>query len=182
MFGVTPGRSRSTKILTVNRIASPLGPLVAGVLDDALCLLEFCDRRMLETQVRCLQRRLGCAVAPGDCDVMSETEKQLNEYFQGSRKEFDLPLFTPGTPFQEMVWEQLRRVPYGTTVTYSGQAVRIGRPEAVRAVARANGDNRVAIVIPCHRVVGAAGELCGYGGGLWRKRFLLDLEKNNRRS
>jgi AraC family transcriptional regulator of adaptative response/methylated-DNA-[protein]-cysteine methyltransferase len=177
LFGCTPGRSRSAKILTVNRIVSPLGPLVVGVFDEAVCLLEFCDGRMLETQIRGLQRRLGCSVAPGENDLISEAESQLKEYFEGGRKEFELPLFTPGTPFQEKVWEQLRRVPYGTTVTYSGQAARIGRPAAVRAVARANGDNRIAIIIPCHRVVGADGELCGYGGGLWRKRFLLDLEK-----
>jgi AraC family transcriptional regulator of adaptative response/methylated-DNA-[protein]-cysteine methyltransferase len=180
MFGATPGRSRSTKVLVVNRIVSPLGPMVVGVFDEMLCLLEFSDRRMSEAQVRKLQRRLACAIAPGEHDLMATVELQLKEYFGGARREFNLPLFSPGTPFQERVWEELRLIPYGETITYGQQAARIARPQAVRAVARANGDYRIGIIIPCHRVVGSDGELTGYGGGLWRKRYLLDLERGNR--
>ncbi len=177
LFGDTPGRSRTTNVVTVTRILSPLGPLVVGVFDDALCLLEFCDRRMLETQIRRLQDRLSCRAVPGETDLMAEVERQLKEYFEGSRREFDLPLLTPGTPFQQRVWEILRTIPYGTTASYAEQAAKLGQPEAVRAVARANGDNRIGIIIPCHRVVAADGTLCGYGGGLWRKRCLLDHER-----
>ena len=101
---------------------------------------------------------------------------QLNEYFEGRRIEFTMPLVTPGTSFQETVWEELRRIPYGSTRSYKQQAEAINNPEAVRAVANANGVNRISILIPCHRVIGSDGQLTGYGGGLWRKKWLLDLE------
>jgi AraC family transcriptional regulator of adaptative response/methylated-DNA-[protein]-cysteine methyltransferase len=105
---------------------------------------------------------------------------QLEEYFSGDRKEFDLPLVLPGTPFQQKVWAGLQAIPYGSTRSYKGQAEVIGHPNAVRAVAKANGDNRVAILIPCHRVTGANGELVGYGGGVWRKQYLLKLESGHK--
>jgi len=177
LFGVTPGRSRSQRHVVVNRIFTPLGPMLVGVLDDSLCLLEFCDRRMLETQVRRLQHRLDCVMTPGESPVIAEVEQQLKTYFEGKRREFDVPLVTPGTEFQQRVWDGLRQIPFGQVTSYAAQAKRLGCPEAVRAVARANGDNRICIIIPCHRVIGTDGQLCGYGGGIWRKRFLLDLEK-----
>ena len=101
---------------------------------------------------------------------------QLDEYFRAERREFTVPLHTPGTPFQNRVWAELQRIPIGTTTTYAAVARNIGQPTAVRAVARANGDNRIAIIIPCHRVIGSDGSLTGYGGGLSRKQQLLDLE------
>jgi len=177
LFGVTPGRSRFRSHVVVNRILTPLGPMLAGAMDESLCLLEFCDRRMLETQVRRLQQRLQCLMTPGESPVIAEVEKQLNSYFEGKLREFSVPLFTPGTEFQQRVWEGLRQIPYGQVSTYAEQARRVGCSGAVRAVARANGDNRVAIIIPCHRVIASDGSLCGYAGGIWRKRFLLDLEK-----
>ena len=106
-------------------------------------------------------------------------KQQLDEYFEGKRKEFTIPLFTPGSEFQQSVWKTLRTIPYGSTRSYKKQAELLQRPKAVRAVANANGMNRISIIIPCHRVIGEDGSLTGYGGGLWRKKWLLDLEKQN---
>lgn len=179
MFGATPGRSRQTIQVVVTRILTPLGAMLAGATDEALCLLEFCDRRMIDTQIERLQKRLGACFVPGDNDILAETQVQIDGYFAGARHEFTIPLETPGTAFQREVWAQLGTIPYGATRSYAEQARAIGRPRAVRAVGRANGDNRIAIIIPCHRVVGASGELCGYGGQLWRKKALLHHEQRH---
>jgi methylated-DNA-[protein]-cysteine S-methyltransferase len=109
-------------------------------------------------------------------DVLRQVEYQLTAYFAGELRDFDLPLAPVGTPFQERVWQALRDIPYGATTSYSALANRIGAPGAARAVGLANGRNPIAIIIPCHRVIGAGGTLVGYGGGLNRKRWLLDLE------
>jgi len=177
MFGTTPGNGRGTKVLTVNRILTPLGPMLAGTTDDGICLLEFVDRRMIETQLRVLQKRLGASFVPGEHDLLHRLDGQMHEYFSGARTTFDVPLTLGGTPFQVKAWNALLAIPYGSTRSYEEQARAIGAPSAVRAVANANGQNRIAVVIPCHRVIGADGELRGYGGGLWRKRLLLELEK-----
>jgi len=178
--GMSPSQGRDQKLVTVKRIPTPLGPMLAGATDDGICLLEFVDRRMLETQLERLRRRLGAEILPGASPHFAVLERQIGEYFAGTRRVFDLPIVSPGTPFQEEVWRELRTIAYGRTRSYGEQARRIGRPSAVRAVARANGDNRIAIIIPCHRVVGADGKLTGYGGGLWRKQRLLDLEREHR--
>jgi O-6-methylguanine DNA methyltransferase len=151
--------------------------VVAGATDDALCLLEFADRRGLPTQLRTLARRTGAVLTPGDNDILDKLRTELNDYFRGGRAAFTVPVHAPGTDFQERVWRELRRIEPGATISYADLARRIGQPTAVRAVARANGHNRVAILIPCHRVVGADGTLTGYGGGLWRKKRLLELER-----
>jgi len=177
--GKAPSSGRGGNSVTVSRIPSPLGPMVAGATDEGVCLLEFTDRRMLVTQIARLRKWLRADIFPGEHPHIDALHAQLKAYFEGSQAQFDLPLVTPGTPFQEQVWQGLREIPYGQTRSYQEQAARIGRPEAVRAVARANGDNRIAIVIPCHRVIGKDGKLSGYGGGLWRKRFLLDLESEH---
>ncbi|MDA8426825.1 MAG: methylated-DNA--[protein]-cysteine S-methyltransferase [Treponema sp.] len=155
---------------------SPIGPLIAAATDRGVCLLEFSDRRMLEAQARTLRSRLGLPVAPGSSPHLVRLSEELAEYFAGKRRSFDLPLFEPGTPFQERVWEELRRIPFGETRSYKELATAIGEPHAMRAVARANGFNRIAILVPCHRVIGADGGLGGYGGGIWRKQRLLELE------
>lgn len=175
--GASPGKSRDAEPVSVRRILSPLGPLVVAATESALVMLEFADRRMLEHQIDTLARRLGGVAIPRTNAVLDQTENELNRYFSGRLREFTMPLHAPGTPFQESVWQILRTIPYGTTRTYGEQARLIGRPTATRAVARANGDNRIAIIIPCHRVVGADGKLTGYGGGLWRKKHLLELER-----
>lgn len=175
--GLTPGQTRSTTTVTICRIPSPLGPMVAGATENGVCLLEFADRRMLPTQIRRLHERFDCVFVQGENDVLADLRAELEPYFSGELSEFTVPLEVPGTPFQESVWSELRRIPHGRTISYGDLARRIGKPTAVRAVARANGDNRIAILIPCHRVVGSDGKLTGYGGGLWRKRRLLDLEQ-----
>jgi AraC family transcriptional regulator of adaptative response/methylated-DNA-[protein]-cysteine methyltransferase len=177
VLGRSPTRMKDAPVLAVERIPTPLGPMVAAAGERALLLLEFADRRMLETQLRGLGRRLRCAFVPGTNDVLRRTAAELKEYFAGERRAFDVPLETPGTPFQRAVWERLARIPAGRTVTYAALARDVGRAAAVRAVGRAVGDNRIAILLPCHRVVGASGSLTGYGGGLWRKRRLLELER-----
>jgi AraC family transcriptional regulator of adaptative response/methylated-DNA-[protein]-cysteine methyltransferase len=160
----------------VREIETPIGKMLAAASDTQLVLFEFPHRRMIDTQLDRVRRAVGCELEPGDSPVFAILRTQLDEYFDGRRREFSVPLHAPGTPFQMRVWAELRRIPSGTTTTYGRLANAIGQPNAVRAVARANGDNRIAILIPCHRVIGSTGELVGYGGGLWRKRKLLELE------
>ncbi|HEU5211011.1 MAG TPA: methylated-DNA--[protein]-cysteine S-methyltransferase [Longimicrobiales bacterium] len=174
--GRSPARSRNTTVVHLSRVLTPLGPMLLGTADEQVCILEFTDRRMLETQLTRLSRKLGCAFLPGSTDVSRRMEGELAEYFAGERRVFETPVATPGTDFQQRVWAALREIPFGTVRSYGEQARAIGEPNAVRAVARANGDNRIAIVIPCHRVIGADGTLTGYGGGLWRKQWLLEHE------
>jgi AraC family transcriptional regulator of adaptative response/methylated-DNA-[protein]-cysteine methyltransferase len=177
--GFSPNKSPHRQVVTVTRILTPLGPMLAGAADGGICLLEFVDRRMLETQLARLKRLLRAELVPGSNLHFEALHEQMGEYFAGARKEFTLPLVTRGTPFQEKAWTSLLAIPYGSTRSYEEQARAVGNPKAVRAVARANGDNRIAIIIPCHRVIGKDGRLTGYGGGLWRKRYLLDHESRN---
>lgn len=173
---MTPSNLRKARKLSITRLPTPLGSMLACASEDALCLLEFADRRMLETQLKRTQKALGALLVPGDNDVLRLVSEELDSYFRGKLQHFTVPLETTGTPFQEQVWHALLKIPYGTTTSYGALSERIGKPTAMRAVARANGDNRIAIIIPCHRVIGKDGTLTGYGGGLWRKRRLLDIE------
>jgi AraC family transcriptional regulator of adaptative response/methylated-DNA-[protein]-cysteine methyltransferase len=174
----SPSKSQSNHMIPTTRILTPLGPMLAGATDDGVCLLEFIDRRMLETQISRLSQLLDAKIVPGAHPHFERLNEQLEEYFSGKRREFDIPLVLPGTPFQKRVWAGLQTIPYGCTRSYKEQAEIIGTPTAVRAVAKANGDNRIAIIIACHRVIGANGELVGYGGGLSRKQYLLKLESD----
>jgi AraC family transcriptional regulator of adaptative response/methylated-DNA-[protein]-cysteine methyltransferase len=176
-FGQPPGRSRAADCILTTYVESPLGPLLAGATAAGICLLEFSDRRMLATQFATLRQRFDCAIVPGTNDHLENLKEQLDRYFARQLRQFDLPLLYPGSPFQRRVWEALLRIPYGETRSYEALAQAIGAVGAQRAVGRANGQNRIAIVIPCHRVVNKGGKLGGYGGGLWRKQFLLDLER-----
>jgi AraC family transcriptional regulator of adaptative response/methylated-DNA-[protein]-cysteine methyltransferase len=176
LLGQPPGRSRSTDCVTVSWLDSPVGPLVAGATDRGVCLLEFSDRRMLEAQLESVRQRLG-PVLPGSHRLLDQLRSELAEYFTGARRDFTVPLVYPGTPFQVKVWDALLRIPYGETYSYEKLAWSVGAPGAQRAVGHANGLNRLAILIPCHRVVNKDGKLGGYGGGLWRKQLLLDLER-----
>lgn len=177
VFGTPPSAVDRESSIWVNRVATPLGSMVVGVHDSGLCLLEFAERRMLDTQLQRLRERMGRVFLPGDHPLMQQVKAELDGYFHGTLRQFKIPVQAPGTAFQEAVWDALRRIPYGEMRSYADIAERIGQPEAVRAVGRANGDNRIAIVIPCHRVVGSDGELTGYGGGLWRKEYLLAMEQ-----
>ncbi|MFH1754093.1 MAG: trifunctional transcriptional activator/DNA repair protein Ada/methylated-DNA--[protein]-cysteine S-methyltransferase [Candidatus Latescibacterota bacterium] len=178
-FGTTPGRSDAATCVVTTRFLTPLGPMIAGATEEGICLLEFTDRRMLETQIKRLRKWLDCKFVPGSNRHLSALGKQLEEYFAGSLQLFDVDMVVPGSEFQRTVWSGLQEIPYGCTWSYDQLARRIGKPKAQRAVGKANGDNRLAILIPCHRVVRADGSLCGYGGGLWRKKYMLDLEKEN---
>ena len=157
-------------------IDTPLGPMLTGATDDGICLLEFTDRPMLPTQLRTLRHRLGRAIVAGRHPLLDRLQTELDEYFAGSRRTFDLPLVAPGSPFQERTWAELRRIPAGSRLSYEELAGRVGRPSAQRAVGTANGANRIAVVIPCHRVVRKSGETGNYGGGRWRKEWLLRHE------
>jgi AraC family transcriptional regulator of adaptative response/methylated-DNA-[protein]-cysteine methyltransferase len=181
VFGEAPGRSRENgDRVVIAMLESPLGPVLAGATDQGINFLGYTDRRMLEHNLQTMRRRFGCAIVPGQHPLLEKLREELNGYFQGDRQEFTLPVAPRGTPFQDKIWLELRRIPYGQTISYDELARRIGQPTAQRAVARANGKNNVAILIPCHRVIGKDGSLTGYGGGLWRKRLLLELERTGR--
>jgi AraC family transcriptional regulator of adaptative response/methylated-DNA-[protein]-cysteine methyltransferase len=176
-FGGPPGRNRGMNCVVTAWIESPLGPLVAGATPEGVCLLEYTERRMLETQFATLRKQMACPLVPGDNEHLTRLKDELARYFAGQLTTFTVSLVYPGTPFQQRVWQELLRIPYGETRTYEELARRVGAPAACRAVGRANGLNRLAILIPCHRVVNKDGKLGGYGGGLWRKQALLDLER-----
>jgi len=175
-FGATPGRARDRESIAVTMVTTALGPMLVGATKAAVCLAEFTTRRMLARQMQILSRRFDCAIVPGVTDLLRQTERELEEYFAGRRRRFDVPVDAPGTPFQEAVWAALLRIPYGETRSYEDIARELGNPGAVRAVGTANGMNRIGVIIPCHRVVKKDGALGGYGGGRWRKQALLDLE------
>ena len=136
---------------------------------------RFTRRPMMAAQLASVRRRIG-PTEPADAPLLGAVERQLGEYFSGERTAFDLPLDTPGSQFQERAWAELKRIPYGETISYGELAARVGVRAGSRAVGRANGANRMAIIIPCHRVIAAGGGLGGYGGGLDAKRSLLELE------
>ena len=174
-----PSESKNRNILSFDRFSTPLGPMIVIGSDEGIYLLEFTDRRMLETELKQLQKKFKSVILPGINKHINELKKQLTEYFEGNRKHFDVPLKTFGTEFQRKAWDALLKIPYGKTRSYKKQAEIIGHPKAVRAVGTANGCNRIAILIPCHRVIGKNGRLTGYGGGLWRKQWLLNHEIEN---
>lgn len=170
-------RMRSGAVtVIVGMVPTPLGPMLAGATDDGICLLEFTDRPMLPTQLDVLARRLGRQIVAGRHPHLERLRRELDEYFAKRRTSFDVAVVAPGTPFQERTWDQLRSIPPGETLSYEELATRVGRPGAQRAVGTANGANRVALVIPCHRVVRKSGEAGNYGGGRWRKAWLLAHE------
>lgn len=176
VMGTPPTRARGP-VITMTRLETPLGPMLAGATDDGICLLEFIDRRMIETQLVRLARLFRGTMVPGTSLHFDLLSDELRRYFAGELRNFSSPLDLRGTAFQKDVWSALLTIPYGHTRSYADQARLLGVPRAIRAVARANGDNRIAVLVPCHRVVGSDGSLTGYGGGLWRKRWLLDLER-----
>jgi AraC family transcriptional regulator of adaptative response/methylated-DNA-[protein]-cysteine methyltransferase len=177
VFGETPGRARGTVLLQATWIESPLGPMLAIAGDDGLELLEFVDRRALETELKKLRATLDAAIVPGDHPILRQTARELREYFAGKRRTFDVRLTQRGSTFQLAAWHALREIPYGETRSYTDMARRVGSPAAVRAIGRVNGQNQLAIIVPCHRVIRADGSLCGYGGGIWRKQWLLEHEQ-----
>ncbi len=179
IFGGPPTSATKKNVLNIIRFTTPLGPMFACASNQGLCLLEFTDRRMLETEFKDLNKRLNAIILPGENNHLDQMQIEIQEYFQGSRKKFTVPLHTPGTNFQEKVWKNLIKIPYGETRSYKQQAIALGNSNATRAVASANGKNRISIIIPCHRVIGSDGSLTGYGGGLHRKKWLLEFERSS---
>lgn len=177
IFGVSPKNSKSHKIIDLKRIETPVGTMYAAAVEEGICMLEFTDRKMLETEFKDLAQSLNATIVLGENPHFQTLEKELSEYFTGERTRFSVPLSPVGTAFQKSVWKALMEIPYGETWTYRKQSEFLGDAKKVRAVANANGMNKISIIIPCHRVIGSNGTLTGYGGGIWRKQKLLELEK-----
>jgi len=165
------------KKIHIGYYKTKIGELLLGSFDDKLCLLDFRYRRMRKTVDARIQKGVNAEYLECDDHILKKTREQLDEYLNGERKEFDIPLLMVGTDFQKSVWNALLKIPYGTTSTYLQQAKSIGNEKAVRAVANANGANSMGIIIPCHRIIGSDGQLVGYAGGLPIKKRLLTLEK-----
>ncbi|ALC82899.1 MULTISPECIES: bifunctional transcriptional activator/DNA repair enzyme AdaA [Bacillus] len=177
IMGEAPALVENSSVLKASWLDTKLGPMIAIADEEFLFLLEFVDRRGLEREVERLREKTKSAIIPGRTQPINLIEKELTQYFNGELREFKTPLALLGSPFQKSVWHELKKIPIGQTASYSRIAESIGNPSAFRAVARANGANQLAIIIPCHRVINANGELGGYGGGLSRKRWLINHEK-----
>lgn len=176
VFGRPVGRGREVNVLLADWIDTPLGAMLAIASDDGLCLLEFVDRRAIERQITTLRRRMNATVVPGANKHLRRVREELSAYFAGRSFTFRTPVVAPGSDFQQLVWDELSRIKPGETRTYAQLAKAVGRSGAHRAVGRANGDNRLAIIIPCHRIIASDGTLGGYGGRIWRKQWLLEHE------
>ena len=170
----------SPPFLCAHTFETPLGPMQACASLQGLCLLEFTDTARLDHERQDLCRLLRTRIEPGQNTHTMQAEQEIAEYFAGSRQHFDVTLHAPGTAFQQGVWSILQRIPYGRTISYQHEAKALGNPRAIRAVATANGANRISIIIPCHRVIGKDGGLVGYGGGLSRKQWLIAHEQAHR--
>jgi len=164
--------------IQIHYYKSPIGELILGSFEDKLCLTDFRYRKMRTTIDKRIQKGLDAEYVEKESEVIKESIKQLDEYFNMQRKVFDIPLLMVGTEFQKSVWKALIEISFGETASYLEQAKKIDNEKAVRAVASANGANAIGIIIPCHRIIGSDGSLVGYAGGLPAKKKLLALEKN----
>ncbi len=177
VFGVPPSKAEHVDCLRARWIETPLGAMLALANDEGLHLLEFVDRRGLEREIACLMKRAGCAIVPGDNQHLDQLCEELKTYFDGAMTSFTVPVVIAGSAFERGVWSLLRTIPPGETRSYAQLARTLGNASAIRPVGRANGRNCLALVVPCHRVIRADGQLCGYGGGVWRKQWLLEHER-----
>ncbi|MDF3054559.1 MAG: cysteine methyltransferase [Gammaproteobacteria bacterium] len=169
-----------TNILKTSQLDTPLGPMIAISDEKALYLLEFAvGQRRLEREIQQLKIKTKAEIIPGTTDPIKSIEAELKSYFNGTLTEFKTPLHLLGSPFQNLAWEALMRIPYGQTRSYLQQAETIGKRTAFRAVANANGANLMSIIVPCHRIINSNGNLGGYGGGIARKQWLIDHEKGS---
>ncbi|PXV62535.1 methylated-DNA-[protein]-cysteine S-methyltransferase [Dysgonomonas alginatilytica] len=158
-------------------IETPLGEMIACATDKGICLLEFNNRKNIDGQFQKTEKELNGVIVEENSTYFDLLKKELDAYFKKELKEFTVPLDLVGTEFQKKVWQALLAIPYGKTISYLQQSETMGNPLSVRAVANANGMNKIAIIVPCHRVIGSNGKLTGYAGGLDKKRWLLNLEK-----
>ena len=179
-FGKPPGQVRDGDFIRAALIETPLGPMLAAASSQGLCDLGFADVQELERSYEEMRGRYELPVVPGENALLQKLRRELEAYFNGTRREFTITLALRGTAFQQRVWRELQRIPYGQTESYEAVAKKVGTPTGMRAVARANGTNRICILIPCHRVIAKDGTLSGYGAGVWRKRLLLELEQKSR--
>ena len=177
VFGTPPSQSHNVPCLLARWIDTPLGAILALADKDGLHLLEFVDRRGLENEILYLRKRTGSYIVPGNNAILSQIKSELIDYFGGKILTFKVPIVMTGSPFQKSVWALLQTIPPGETRSYVWMAKHLDKPNASRAVGQANGKNRIALVIPCHRVIRSDGSLSGYGGGVWRKHWLLDHEQ-----
>ncbi len=177
LFGAAPAQLRGKELLRADWIETPIGPMMAIADAHALHILEFAERKALPAEIRKLHTFTGSGIVMGRHPPIDQIESELRVYFAGEDRGFTTRLAGHGSPFQRQVWDALRKIPVGISQTYGSVAAGLGLPSSTRAVAGANGANQIAIVIPCHRLVGADGSLTGYGGGLWRKRWLLEHER-----
>lgn len=177
LYGEKQAENKADKnTIVITRIETPFGILLAGATMKGICLLEFTDTNRIDMQISRLEKGYAASAISGVSEFFVSLNQQLQDYFSGNLKNFNIPLDTTGTAFQRQVWEALQTIPYGETRSYQEQAIAINKPKAVRAVANANRNNKISILIPCHRVIGKNGTMTGYGGGIWRKEYLLDLE------
>ncbi|MBO9570678.1 MAG: methylated-DNA--[protein]-cysteine S-methyltransferase [Chitinophagaceae bacterium] len=166
-------------VIYISEFNTPLGIMIAGATDQGVCLLEFTNRVKLENEFDELKELLNADLVTGRNAHLDQLEQELKEYFEGKRKIFSVALHTPGNEFSQSVWKMLMNIPYGKTWSYKQQAEMMKNPKAIRAIAATNGRNRLAIVIPCHRVIGSNGSLTGYAAGIEKKKWLLNFEKEN---
>ncbi|MBL8858359.1 MAG: methylated-DNA--[protein]-cysteine S-methyltransferase [Planctomycetes bacterium] len=179
LFGAPPTKVSGGRTISAALVSTPIGALIAAALPDRICMLDFTDRAAILDQTAALRRWYDEPILPGTNAALEQLREELSEYFAGTRTRFDVKVAVTGTPFQEAVWNALLAIPYGETRSYEDIALSLGKPGAQRAVGKANGDNRIAVLIPCHRVVEKGGALRGYAGGLWRKQRLLELESDH---
>jgi AraC family transcriptional regulator of adaptative response/methylated-DNA-[protein]-cysteine methyltransferase len=172
----------SPKTLISSHITTPLGTMIAVADENALYLLEFIDRKHFDRKMKQFITKINAHIVPGTNAVLKLITEELAAYFAGNLKSFTTPLCALGSPFQQTAWNFLQTVPYGQTRTYAQEAIMIGNKKASRAVAHANSNNTLAIIIPCHRIIASSGKLCGYAGGLDRKQWLINHEQQNFRS
>jgi len=179
LFGESASKSKIRNVINVVRFSSPIGSIVTCATKKGVCFLGFIGQKRIENQFDEIQKQFNAIILPGRNEHLTDVKKEVNEYFEGKRKTFTVTLDVFGTDFRENVWNELLNIPYGKTISYKEQAIAINNRKAVRAVAAANGANRISIIIPCHRVIGSNGSLTGYASGLHKKKWLLNFEKNN---
>ncbi len=177
IFGEPAGKSKNRNVINELRFSSPIGSIIACATETGICFLGFSDQKGIEKHLDEIQKYFNAIILPGENVHLTKVKKEITEYFAGKRKTFSVPLDIVGTDFRKKVWTELLNIPYGITVSYKEQAMAINNLKAIRAVASANGANKIGIIIPCHRVIGSNGSLTGYAGGLHRKNWLLNFEK-----
>lgn len=167
-------------IIDLQQLETPIGTIVVCATDKGICLLEFADIEGIQKEYDHLSKEKNAVIVSGENKHITQLKEELKKYFEGELITFSVALDLIGTAFQQQVWNGLLHIPYGETKSYKEQSEYLQIPKSIRAVANANGMNRIAIVIPCHRIIGTDGSLTGYIGGIWRKKFLLELENKER--